>query len=246
MKLKREPFIRGKTVDLRPVEFSDVPLVAKWINDPDATQFMFTGQLPTSERQVRELVRGYIENPHHVVFIIVEKVTRQPVGFAGLFELYGMSSYAGKFLPGFIASWYSSTGSGDYRILIGEKKFWNKGYGAEVCALLTHYGFDRLNLNVMALGLTRADNRGAIQLYERLGYRFCGIKRRSMYRNGRYYDAALMDILREEYYKTYLHEYEQAFGVSSAVNFLFDKAGERELQKRVADIKRTYYGKRKN
>lgn len=221
-----------------------MPLIAKWINDPDATQYMFAGQLPTSKRRARELVRGYIEDPHSVIFIVTEKKTGKPIGFAGLWELHSMSHYDGKFLPGFIASWYSSTGSGDYRILIGEKKFWNKGYGAEVCALLTHYGFDRLNLNVINLGLTRADNRGAIRLYESLGYQFCGIKRRTMYRNGRYYDAALMDILREEYYDKFLKVYEKAFGVSSSVNFTFDGRGDRELQKRVMAIKRAYYGKR--
>lgn len=236
-------FLRGKTVDLRPVELADIKLIAKWINDPDVTQFMFTGQLPTSERQVKQLVRGYIEDPRNIVFIIVDKITKRPVGFAGIFELYSMPHTTGKFLQGFIASWYSSTGSGDYRILIGEKKFWNKGCGAEVCAILTHYGFDRLNLNVMTLGTTRADNRGAIRLYESLGYQFGGIRRRVMYRNGRYYDAALMDILRDEYYKKSLKEYEKNFGVKSSIDSPYEKKGNMELQKLVKAIKRKYYHK---
>lgn len=227
------------------MEFADVQLIAKWINDPDATQFMFTGQLPTSKHQVKQLVRGYVEDPRNVVFIIVEKATKLPIGFAGIFDLYSIPHGNGKFLQGFIASWYSSTGSGDYRILIGEKKFWNKGYGVEVCALITHYGFDRLNLNVITLGTTRADNRGAIRLYESLGYKFGGVRRRAMYRNGRYYDAPLMDILRNEYYEKFLKEYERNFGVKSSVDFPYEKNSGVDLQKLVKAIKRKYYHKYK-
>ena len=37
-------------------------------------------------------------------------------------------------------------------IMIGDKRYWGKGYGEEACKLVLAYAFDRLNLNKVILG----------------------------------------------------------------------------------------------
>ena len=84
-------------------------------------------------------------------------------------------------------------------MLIGERAYWGKGYGTEITELLTFYGFDRLNLHRIWLGVT-ADNKGAVRCYERAGYVHEGVFKDDLYRNSRFYDSIRMAILRTDYY----------------------------------------------
>lgn len=194
-KTKNKPFIEGKSVILRAIELEDFKFVVKWLNDPEVTHYMFYGQYPTNKEQIKKMVREYIEAPQHIVFMCVDKKNKKPFGFAGVFDI-------------------DSTGrTGGLVALLGDKSFWNRGYGLEVIALLTHFSFDRLNLNMAYLGMTRADNRGAVRMYETIGYKFGGVRRQYLYRNSRYYDAAFMDMLRDEYYGGYSDMYLKKFFV---------------------------------
>jgi RimJ/RimL family protein N-acetyltransferase len=82
--------------------------------------------------------------------------------------------------------------------MIGEKEFWGKGYGTEINNLVLDYGFRKLNLHKIYLGVN-ADNKGAVKSYKKSGFKYEGTKRDEIYRNGRYYDAIMMSILRNEY-----------------------------------------------
>ena len=85
-----------------------------------------------------------------------------------------------------------------FRVLIGEKDFWNGGYGTEVTQLMVAYGFEVLNMHKVWLGVT-SDNVGAVRCYDKVGFVKEGVLRAETYRNSRYYDAVRMSILRHEY-----------------------------------------------
>jgi RimJ/RimL family protein N-acetyltransferase len=116
-----------------------------------------------------------------IVFAIVDKKTNEHIGNAGLYTI----------------NWLYR--SAEYRIIIGEKKYWNKGYGAEAAGLIIDYGFNKLNLNKVWLGVN-TENKGAVRSYIKSGFKEEGILRDEIYRNGRYYDAVRMSILRREFY----------------------------------------------
>lgn len=175
-------FLTGRQVILRSLEDDDMAHVTRWVNHPDVTHTMFTGQRPMSQAQVTAEWQRQIENPNHVIFLVEDRQTRRPVGLAGLYDIHPTARKA------------------EFRILIGEKAFWNKGYGTEITELLTFYGFDRLNLNRVWLGVT-AENKGGIRAYEKAGFRREGTLRQDLYRNSRYYDTVRMAVLREEYYR---------------------------------------------
>jgi RimJ/RimL family protein N-acetyltransferase len=69
----------------------------------------------------------------------------------------------------------------EYRIFIGDRDYWGQGLGTKVTKAMVHYGFDRLNL-----------------VYANAGFLYEGTLRARIYRNGRYYDAVAMSILRSE------------------------------------------------
>ena len=180
-------FLQGKISALQPLQIDFMgevsKQVAQWVNDEAVTYYMFTGQKPMNQDQVATWFKKDLESGN-LIFLIYDKKTKKPIGYAGLYDFNWIARKA------------------EFRILIGEKAFWGKGYGTEVTELLTFYGFDRLNLNRIYLGYTSA-NKGALKAYEKSGFTHEGILKEDIYRNSAYYDTVRMAILRGDYYKKF-------------------------------------------
>jgi RimJ/RimL family protein N-acetyltransferase len=179
---------------LRPIEPEDTSFIGKWLNDGVVTYYMFYGQRPLTTAQVLKIIEAETESPNNAVFLVEDRSETKPIGFAGLYDIHLTARKA------------------EFRVLLGEKEYWNRGYGTEVTELLTYYGFDRLNLNRLWLGVT-SENQAAIQAYQKAGYKMEGVLRQDIYRNSRYYDSVRMGILREEYYPELHARHQKRFGV---------------------------------
>ena len=83
-------------------------------------------------------------------------------------------------------------------IFIGDEKNRGNGYGKEAIKLLLEYGFNNLNLNNIMLNVYEF-NKGAIKVYESLGFKKFGTRHKSYYFKGKFYDEIQMEILKEEY-----------------------------------------------
>ena len=62
-----------------------------------------------------------------------------------------------------------NTKSGEYGILIGDKKQWGKGYAKEASLRIIKFCFDDLNLSQITLGVIE-QNKRAIELYRGMGF----------------------------------------------------------------------------
>ena len=60
-----------------------------------------------------------------------------------------------------------------FRIVIGESRFWNQGYGSEATRLMISEGFERHGIDVVHLEVF-AYNTRAIRAYERVGFEHVG------------------------------------------------------------------------
>jgi [ribosomal protein S5]-alanine N-acetyltransferase len=77
------------------------------------------------------------------------------------------------------------------------KPYWNKGYCTEALQELIHYAFTKLDLNrVQARHMTRNPASGRVM--QKAGMQFEGILRQSIYRWGKFEDAAMYSILKGE------------------------------------------------
>src|SRR3989344_9464898 len=148
-------FLKGENIILMPIEKKDLSQIAglmeKWSSDPIVMYYLFTGQRPKNKEQIRKNLKKELDSENNIIFLIYDKETNQLIGYAGLYDINPTVRKA------------------EYRVLIGEKDFWGKGYGTQITELVTFYGFDRLNLNRIYLGYT-ASNKAAGRAYEKAGY----------------------------------------------------------------------------
>jgi RimJ/RimL family protein N-acetyltransferase len=178
------PFIVGENLYLRGLEKSDLTgNMFQWANDAEVTHYMFMGGMPNTIEQLEEEYEQLIRSPKDVVFAVVDKESDTHIANVGLYCI----EWIGR--------------SAELRIVIGERDFWGRGYGTEATKLTVAYGFEKLNLNSVYLGVN-AEHVGAIKAYQNAGFVREGTMRQYIYRNSRYYDAIRMSILREEYYSS--------------------------------------------
>ncbi|MBN2146051.1 MAG: GNAT family N-acetyltransferase [Anaerolineales bacterium] len=88
--------------------------------------------------------------------------------------------------------------SAELGIMIGDKTFWNRGYGTEAVRLLVKHGFQTLNLHRIFLRVFETNPR-AIRSYEKAGFVSEGRQRQAEFRGGKYIDVIVMSMLDSEY-----------------------------------------------
>ncbi len=173
------PFLTGERVYLRPVEMPDLDRFVAWFNDP-MVRLTLTSPFPLNSLREREFLEKLYKDNRDVVLAVVAKEGDVHIGVAGL---HGMG------LPNRNAT---------FGIAIGEKAYWDKGYGTEATRLMLNYGFGTLNLHRITLWVFDFNARG-LHIYQKLGFVEEGRKREAVFRGGKYQDEILMGILENEW-----------------------------------------------
>ncbi|MDF2630474.1 MAG: putative acetyltransferase [Symbiobacteriaceae bacterium] len=152
----------------------------RWLNDPDTVRYL--GMRPA--RLSREEVRSYLEKCADSARDIAE---------------FAIETSDGCHIGGTCLRAFNHTArSAEFGICIGEEDFRGQGYGTEVTRLMVKIGFEEFNLNRIWLHVS-ADNPAGVRAYEKAGFQREGWLRQHGFINGKYYDAYLMAVLREEY-----------------------------------------------
>jgi RimJ/RimL family protein N-acetyltransferase len=171
----------GTRIILRPLEVQDALTIVPWFHDPEVNQFLppdFCLKALMEETVIQHLYKR--KPPSEIAFGIILKVDKALVGVVGIDRI----------------DWVSR--SGRTSILIGVKKYWNRGLGTEAKTLLIEYGFLELNLHSLYAEVI-ASNERTVAACAKQGYRHCGRLRDAYYKNGRFLDMVLMDLVRDEW-----------------------------------------------
>jgi RimJ/RimL family protein N-acetyltransferase len=172
----------GKRIRLRAIDKEDLPRFVAWLNDPEVTRhlvFHAPMSLPQEEKWYeRVLQQNSAEQP-----LVIERDA--PEGWTPIGNI--------SFLA---IDWINR--STELGIFIGEKAFWNQGYGREAIEMLLQFGFNGLNLNRIFLRVDET-NLGGIHCYEHAGFIQEGRLRQAKFEDGQYIDLLLMSILRSEW-----------------------------------------------
>ena len=90
--------------------------------------------------------------------------------------------------------------SAEIGIMIGERQYWNRGFGTEAMRLMVQHGFENLNLHRIFLRVFETNPRGK-RSYEKVGFKLEGRMREARYLKGKYIDVCLMSILKSEWFE---------------------------------------------
>jgi ribosomal-protein-alanine N-acetyltransferase len=171
------PLLHGEKVILRPPDESDPPRFVPWLADMEVTRYLGR-RFAVALFQEEEWLKRIGDSKDDVVWMI--EADGQRIGATGIHEIDWVNARA----------W---TGT-----LIGDKSAWGKGYASDAMALRTEYAFLELNLHKL---MTRVivGNDPSRRALEKAGYRQVGVHREHYFREGRWHDEWIAEVLRTDW-----------------------------------------------
>lgn len=174
----RVVFLSGKITNLRPPQKSDVPLLTKWINDPEVRRFI-ANTFPLTEKQEEGWYDGIGKDANRIDFVIETK-DGKPIGVMGMHKVNWINRTA-------------ITGA-----LIGEREYWGKGYGTDAKMFLLDYAFNTLGLRKIGSDVI-AFNKRSLRYSLHCGYKVEGRLRKHIFRDGREWDQIMLGVFKHEW-----------------------------------------------
>ena len=178
------PILYSERLRLRAPEREDIPIFLKWVNDPDVGEHMqhYTAMnLEQEEAWYEAMIKG----PRTEMPLVIE--VREGEEWVAIGNI--------AFLGIHLVNRDSEIG-----IMIGEKAYWDKGFGTEAMQRMLQYGFEELNLHRIYLQVYEGNDRGK-HAYKKVGFTHEGTMRQARYHRGRYWDVDIMSILKNEWNK---------------------------------------------
>lgn len=174
----------GESVHLRSFELSDLDEIMKYWNRMELRKLVGSVDMgPVSRSQEEEWIKDtWRQRQEKKAFTFAVELNQDTKLIGGT----GLSNF----------NWTSR--SAEVGISIYDPEYWGKGYGAETLELILDFAFRDLNMNRVELEVFDFNKR-AYRCYLKVGFKEVGRKRKSCFIEGKYYDAILMDILREEW-----------------------------------------------
>lgn len=168
-------------IKIRSHKDVDIPYRVKWLNNPKINKFVGDnlGQ-KTSLKKQREWFFNYKKDSNKKFFTII--YNNQPIGFMGLSNINNVHNNCDLF------------------IAIGEDNFRGKGLGVYSLNWLLNYGFNKLKLHKINLGVI-PDNKSAVNLYKKFGFKVEGTMMEEVRYNNKYYNFLSMALFRKDYKK---------------------------------------------
>jgi len=164
---------------LSPMDENDAEKFTEWVNDLEVIQYL------TMYPRVIDVQneKGFLEKiPKEYNYSIIDIKTNELLGNCSFDSIDHINQ------------------TGEVGIFIGNKEYWNRGYGTEALSLLMDYGFKALNLHNIFLSVVSFNER-AIRSYEKIGFKVIGRKREAILRCKERHDLIYMDILHNEFYE---------------------------------------------
>lgn len=172
------PRIEGGTVLLRPIAEAELPLAVRWFSDPDVVRHLSEAFSARAPGAVREWWESAGSKAERVLWGLEFK--RRLVGYTSVFRIDWISRNA-----------MTSTA-------IGDRSAWGRGIATEAMQLRAAYAFRQLQLHKLVSGYIEA-NVASGRAQARCGYRVLGRARDDEYRDGRWHDFCLTELMRADW-----------------------------------------------
>lgn len=171
--------LSGDKTILRPIRMSDAHRFFMWMSDPNVNKYTTRKSITLKEEE--NWIKNLSKRKTDKIFA-VDTIEKVHIGSVGLHHIENQDKNA------------------VLGIFIGDKNYWNKGYGMDTIIILLNYCFNKLKFHRVELSVY-GYNKRAINLYKKLGFKTEGSKREHVFYKGKFYDEIQMGILRNEWRK---------------------------------------------
>ena len=143
--------LESERLILEPISLKHVSTAyLSWLNDEDTIKYLVTKKGNTL-KSLSNYIERHLEKKT-VMYAIIIKENKAHIGNIKIDPINELDM------------------SGELGILVGDKNSWGKGYGRESCSLIMQHCFKNLHLTQINLGVD-LNNKKAIKLYEKLGFK---------------------------------------------------------------------------
>lgn len=150
---------------------------ASWIANKEAIKYSVSSFLPERDKiWVRSFISSLKNNTATWDQAIVFDGT--VVGYCGLANISNQNR------------------SGEYYILIGDQKYWNRGLGTLAGKKVLEFGFGVLGLHRIWLTVSKL-NYGGKKSYKKMGFIEEGRMKEACFRDGQFHDKIIMSIIED-------------------------------------------------
>jgi RimJ/RimL family protein N-acetyltransferase len=173
-KIKRTT-IKSKNILLRPIKKSDLINNIIWLKDPEVNQFLSSNFVDLDFSQG---LKWFKEMRYSIS------------GFIFAIEILNLKKYIGN--CGFHKINWDDM-SAEFGIVIGDKSYWNQGYGQLALKASLKFAFKKLGLKRIRLFVYEYNKR-AIHVYRKCGFRKIDVQKGKHFYNNIYWDVIVMEI----------------------------------------------------
>ncbi len=166
--------ISGKKIILRKLERCDLEISITWLKDPTVNKFLSHNFKELTIDEELQWFNSIQLSNRDMVFAIIVKDKNKYIGNCSLHRI----------------DWVSKTC--ELGIVIGNKEYWNKGYGSDVINSITGFVLNKLNLANIHLNVYEYNNR-AIKAYKKCGFKLIKILKENHLYDNKYWDTYVME-----------------------------------------------------
>lgn len=172
----------GKKVRLRAYRKEDAPQAQAYLNEPEIKRLLGGAPFPLTLWDEEKWISQQSARSETYSFAIETLSDNRYIGGCGINQL----------------DWKNRVV--ELGIFIGDKAYWDQGYGTDALEVLLRFVFEQLNMHKVSLRVLSFNAR-AQKVYRRLGFQEEGCLRQERFVDGAYYDLVVMGLLQDEYYE---------------------------------------------
>jgi RimJ/RimL family protein N-acetyltransferase len=166
--------VLGKKIILRVLEKRDLKRSLLWLKDPSVNMYLSQNFRNYDEKKELEWFEFVRSSKNDVVFAIEDIETNIHIGNCALHKI----------------DW--EKGSCELGIMIGDKDYWNRGYGSDAIKSIVNFSLSGLKLTNIVLNVY-SYNKRAIKVYKKCGFKLIRIQNKDHFYDGRLWDTLVME-----------------------------------------------------
>lgn len=166
--------IMDEKIILREIRKTDLPSCIEWLKDPEVTRFLSNNVKNVTEQEELQWFKTIKNSKTDIVFSIISANEHKYIGNCGLHKI----------------NWPEKTC--EMGIFIGNRNFWNKGFGTSAIGLLLDFAIKNVGIKNIRL-LVYEYNLRAKKVYEKCGFTVIETLKDHHLFDNKYWDTYVME-----------------------------------------------------